>query len=71
MMTGVGSPCSDTGWGWDVHVDINFEDVAVAAGQAQATVAYNVISKESDGDLHRNVTRKFEIKGDGTKQQVA
>jgi hypothetical protein len=63
--------CSDTGWGWDVRVDIDFEDVAVVAGKAQATVAYHLVSKESDGDLFRDVMRKFEIKGDGSKTQIA
>lgn len=62
--------CDDTGFGWDVHLDITVRSAKIEAGKAHAILDYHLISKESDGDLHRDVRRQFEIVGDGTKNVI-
>lgn len=63
--------CSDTGWGWNVHLDITVPSARIEAGKAHVVLAYHLVSKESDGDLFRDVTRQFEIVGDGTKHHIS
>jgi hypothetical protein len=63
--------CSDSGWGWDVHVNITYgRSYRPRPGVVALPIEYEIISRESDGDLHRNVNRIFGIRGDGEKDQI-
>jgi hypothetical protein len=63
--------CSDTGWGWDVDVNITYgQPYKAAPGVFALPVDYHIDSKESDGDQFRNVHRIFGVRGDGEKDEI-
>jgi hypothetical protein len=63
--------CSDSGWGWDVHVAITYgQAYRAASGVLALPIDYEINSRESDGDQHRLVHRIFGVRGDGQKDTI-
>jgi hypothetical protein len=62
---------TETGWGWKLYVQAEFDRPYPDGGGVTAVpVTFHVKVTDGDGDVERDTTRRFAIKGDGTHEVI-